>query len=66
MATPSTCLQRVSSKIKCDSLVASDKSPLNSDLLKPTTVSDFLKSSFVQISMVSSEAILVINQVVHH
>ena len=49
----------VPSKIKCESLVARDKISLNSDLLKPSTVSDSLKSSFVQILVVSSKDMLV-------
>ena len=47
----------VPSKIKCQSLVARDKISLNSDL--PSTVSDSLKSSFVQILVVSSKGMLV-------
>ena len=45
--------------VQANSLVARDKSSLNSVLLKPWTVSDSLKNSLVQISMASSEGMLV-------
>ena len=39
-------------------IVSRDKSSLNSDLLNPSTVSNSLKSSFTQFSVVSSKGIL--------
>ena len=55
LATPSSVL----SKIKCKSLVATDKSSLNPDLLKLSTASDSLKVHFAQIVMVSFKSMLV-------
>ena len=39
-------------------IVGRDKSSLNSDLLNPSTISNSLKSSFTQFSVVSSKGIL--------
>ena len=58
-ATPSVCLQSFPLKMKCESRVARDKSSLNSDLVKLFTVSHPLKSSFVQISVISFKVMLV-------
>ena len=58
MATPSISSKNVPSKIKCESLVARYKGSLNSDLPQSSMISDYLKSSFVQISMVPSKCML--------
>ena len=60
MATSLISLQSALSKEKCKSLVSRHKSSLNSDLLKLSMVSDFLKSSFVQISIVFPKGMLVV------
>ena len=66
MTTPCICLESILSKTKCESLVARNKSRLNSGLLKLFTVLKSLKSSFVKILLVSCMSVLVSKQGIYN
>ena len=58
VATTSICLDKVSLKMKYDSLIAKDNNSLNSDLFKPSVLSFWSYIDSVQMLMVSSSGML--------